>query len=88
MSIEFRPHVEINADGSKSRSDIFPFVGGKPASCIASCGFCKLYREGADWCDGWKNDKENAPLFCGPICTKFSPTDAATDLIKAMEVDP
>lgn len=88
MNIEFKPHIEVNADGSRSHSDVFPFVNGKPAPSIANCVYCRLYRENSDWCAGWVNDKENAPLFCGPICTKFTPTGEAYDRISAMEVEP
>ncbi|HGM4307248.1 TPA: hypothetical protein ACKPFN_003667 [Pseudomonas aeruginosa] len=86
MKIEFRPHVEVGSNGSKSYSEVFPFVNGQPANQIASCGYCTLNRDESECCDGWVDDKENAPFFCGPICTKFDPTSEAVDLIEAMEI--
>lgn len=61
MKIEFRPHVEVGSNGSKSYSEVFPFVNGQPANQIASCGYCTLNRDESEWCDGWVDDKENAP---------------------------
>ena len=48
MNIEFKPHIEVNTDGSRSHSDVFPFVNGKPAPSIANCPYCRLYRQDTD----------------------------------------
>lgn len=86
MTLELLPHVEIYANGSKSSSDVYPFVNGKPSKELATCEMCKLYRDDVDWCDGWVEDKDNAPFFCGPICKKFSPNHEAQELISSLSI--
>lgn len=86
MNVELKPHTEINHDGSKSHADVYPFVNGRPEKQLATCAMCELYKEDEEWCDGWVNDKDNAPLFCGPICTKFTPNNEAVAIISALEI--
>lgn len=87
MRLEFLPYVEIDGRGQKTSADVYPFVNGKPAKQLASCGMCQLYKEDAEYCDGWVDDKANAPMFCGPICTKFTPTNEAEEIIAALEIE-
>lgn len=79
--LEVLSHSWTNKDGSKSRADCYPFVNGTPCAKIASCSFCKFNNNDADYCDRWIDDKDNAPLFCGPICYEFSPNKEAEDII-------
>lgn len=68
--IEIKPHSWIENEESYS-ADCYPFVEGKPEPKLADCCNCFKYREGADYCDEWKDKPEDAPLFCGPICPEF-----------------
>lgn len=89
MFVEFKPLTEENADGSFSRSDIYPFVAGKPAPRLASCSMCTKYSDEESEqpsyiCEGWRAEPDNAPLFCGPICDRFTPTPEAAQIILAI----
>lgn len=89
MFVEFMPHTEVNRDGSKSHSDIYPFVAGKPAPSLASCSMCTKYSDEESEqpnyiCEGWRAEPDNAPLFCGPICDRFTPTPEAAQIILAI----
>jgi hypothetical protein len=69
MQIEIKSHT-WKERGENHGADCFPFIDGKPRHDI-DCQNCEHFREGAEWCQGWIDDQDNAPMFCGPICPKF-----------------
>lgn len=70
MEIEIKPH-NYEMGGHKMHAECFPFINGEPIYSINNCGNCSMDAEDAEWCDGWVNDKDNAPIGCGSICPKF-----------------
>ena len=78
--LEIRSHRWTDKWGRKCAADYYPFVGDEPVDEIAGCEHCELYTRNADCCLGWRDNPQDAPLFCGPICLKFAPT-AATQVI-------
>lgn len=74
MKLEILPHQWVNKLGSKCAAEYYPYIDGNPAPEIATCKACMFYntnlKEG--YCDAWRDEPENAPWFCGPICNKFT----------------
>ena len=73
--IEIRSY-QYTKNGRTFHAQCYPYVHGKPLPSIAHCRYCRLYdpRE-EEICLGWKDDPDSAPLFCGPVCSKFDLVD-------------
>jgi len=58
--------------GRRVVADYYPYINDNPIHSI-DCEDCTMYVGGGGniWCNAWKDDKSNTPLFCGPICNKF-----------------
>ena len=70
-ALEIRPHSWTER-GENYSARFYPFVNGEPCPELADCENCRLYT-GAEYCDGWIEEPDNAPMFCGPICDRFDP---------------
>ena len=83
MKVEIKPHSWRDKGGRKYHADCYPFINGNPIPAVASCSNCKLQQKGdEEYCDGWKDNPEDAPLFCGPICPKFDLLESKRKLIE------
>ena len=83
-TIEIRSH-KWREYGENQSATYFPFINGKPIHSIADCEYCKLNSTNKnDICLGWKNDLDNAPLFCGPICNKFDLVESKRRLLNEL----
>lgn len=70
--IEIKPYGFIE-NGKTYYVECYPYINNQPVPSIAHCQYCSLYNpDENEICDGWKDAPDEAPLFCGPICHKFT----------------
>lgn len=86
MKIEIKSH-SYKIGETNYRADCYPFVNNKPISSIADCSFCKKNNPEAEYCDGWIDEPENSPIFCGPICPRFDLVDSMVKLLGELQDD-
>jgi len=58
-------------NGTKYYADCYPYINDNPVPSINSCENCVKDNPNEDYCDEWRDKVEEAPLFCGSICSKF-----------------
>lgn len=82
--IEIKPYG-FEENGKRFRVECYPFINNKPVSAIAHCRHCTLNNpDETEICYGWKDNPDEAPLFCGPVCPKF---ELVSGILNVLETD-
>jgi hypothetical protein len=69
--IEIKPYG-FEENGKKYYAECFPYIDNIPIPAIAHCQHCTHYNtDENELCFGWKDNPQDAPLYCGPVCPKF-----------------